>query len=200
MARRSGIVHGIGVFVLSLVVGLLVGSMASMTDGVDVAENLRSIGVPTDWDQVESVGVAAAIASIAAILLGSLIGGTLGERWHTKLANRFEDPAYGPASEARARAEREARAHAERRNADPLVRHDAAVLDQTPDRADDADRTRAADVPVYRDAGTLDRSALPIDDPRVETIDLRREPPAAVEPPSTDQDAELGRTPGRHAR
>lgn len=120
MARRSGILHGVGVFLLSLVVGLLVGSVVSLADGVELSENLRSIGVPTEWDQVESVGVVAGVVSLVAMLLGSMVGGTLGETWHTKLANRFEDPAYGPAAEARARAEREERAHSERREADPV--------------------------------------------------------------------------------
>lgn len=191
MARRSGILHGVGVFVLSLVVGLLVGSMVSLADGVEVSENLRSIGVPTEWDQVESVGVAAAVASLVAMLLGSLVGGTLGERWHTKLANRFEDPAYGPAAEARAKAEREERAHRERREADPVFAgersgtHSTAAApmarhDETIDLRDEHDRQdRGHDQSDERDERQTVNQPVDATYQRTEHVSERRVDPAS---------------------
>lgn len=203
MARRSGILHGLGVFVLSLVVGLLVGSLAAVADGVDVAENLRSIGVPTDWDQVESVGVAAAIASLAAMLLGSMIGGSLGERWHTKLANRFGDPAFGPAAQARERAEREDRAHRERLEADTVVSQETAPIDlgtppyqADPNRRTDTRADREAE-PVGSDPsrrGSIDDAYADQRADRGDTIDLRPQPPAES-PQTADRDVHSGRRP-----
>lgn len=203
MARRSGMLHGLGVFVLSLVVGLLVGTAASVADGVEVSANLRSIGVPTEWDQVESVGVAAAIASLAAMLIGSVVGGALGERWHAKLASRFEDPAYGPAAEARARAEREDRAHRERLQADPVMageRHTDTAREPLPasgspmavgqDQPIGSDPSRRGSIDDMYDDRRSDRSP--------ETIDLRTPPPPPPPPPApatapVEENVESGR-------
>jgi hypothetical protein len=38
----------------------------------------------------------AGIGSLAAMLVGALLGGMLGERWHTKLTRRAASPKYGP--------------------------------------------------------------------------------------------------------
>jgi hypothetical protein len=163
MARRSGVLHGVLVFVLSLVIGAIVGGIASQADGVDVEQNLRSIGVPTTWDQVEDVAIGGAILSLAMILLGSILGGMLGERWHTKLARRVADPAYGPAAEERARVEADA---IRRRQSDPLVHEEGERerLRREADRRDDEvvdvrDRDDAVRADAARaDAGVEARS------------------------------------------
>jgi hypothetical protein len=38
----------------------------------------------------------AGIGSLAAMLAGALLGGVLGERWHTKLTRRAASGNYGP--------------------------------------------------------------------------------------------------------
>ncbi|MGI8754818.1 MAG: hypothetical protein ACR2MB_02960 [Acidimicrobiales bacterium] len=127
MARRAAILHGIAVFVLSLLAGAVVGGVVGLvSDNQALKSNLRSIGVPTTADQVTGVAIVGAAVSLAAILIGSLLGAMLGERWHTKLDRRAVDPAYGPNAEARAQAEREqedarnraARAEEDRRRAE----------------------------------------------------------------------------------
>src|SRR5690606_20463384 len=106
MARRSGMLHGALVFVTSIVIAAVVGGLVSaIGDSSQVEDSLRSIGIPTSWDQVEDVAVAGAIVSLVAVLLGSLLGGMLGERWHTTLARRVADPSIGPAAERRERIE-----------------------------------------------------------------------------------------------
>lgn len=153
MARRSALLHGLAVFVTSLVLGALAGGLVTgLADNADVEQNLRSIGIPTTTDQVTEVAVAGAIVSLAAILLGSLAGSWLGERWHTKLARRAVDPSYGPQADAwdrAAAAEYDAHRRAER---------DRALQTITPDDRDDRgdldlrDRTATAgsdDEPRY---------------------------------------------------
>ena len=113
MARRAGLLHGALVFVVSLVVGGVAGGVVSaLADSNEIEDNLRSIGVPTTMDQVTEVAVAGVILSLVAVLVGSLLGGTLGERWHTKLARRVADPEIGTTADERARLEAE---EAERR-------------------------------------------------------------------------------------
>lgn len=139
MARRAALLHGIAVFLLSIIAGAVVGGLVrALGDSQEVEDNLQSIGVPTTTDQIKGVAIAGALASLAAILIGALLGAKLGERWHSKLARRADDPSYGPEAEDRARAERE---EADRR--DRIEREEAGRRD-TVDRTDrpvDVDRT-----------------------------------------------------------
>lgn len=108
MARRAGLRHGLGVALLSLVLGGIVGAIAGLAqDSGSIQDDLSGIGVPTDWDQVRGVAIASVIVSLAGIVLGGALGGMLGERWHTRLAHRVDDPARGPAAVARGAAERD---------------------------------------------------------------------------------------------
>lgn len=108
MARRASMLHGLVVFVASLVVGGVVGGVvAALTDDQSIRSNLRSIGVPTGWSQVNDVAVAGVLVSVVAMFVGSLLGAMWGERWHTKLARRAADPEIGPAAQAQRRADAE---------------------------------------------------------------------------------------------
>jgi hypothetical protein len=98
MARRAGALNGALVFVFGILlvagVGAAVGTQA---DHQTVMDNLRSMGVPTSWDEYgATIGTFAGIASVVAMLLGSIFGGILGERWHGKLLTRALDPSVGP--------------------------------------------------------------------------------------------------------
>ena len=101
MARRRGVAHGVAVFVISIIVAALAGWLVRIfTDDADIRRNLRSIGAPTTWDQVSGVAIVGVIVALAAMLVGAILGGGLGDRWHTKLERRAVDPAYGPDDEA----------------------------------------------------------------------------------------------------
>ncbi|HYI62271.1 MAG TPA: TIGR04086 family membrane protein [Acidimicrobiales bacterium] len=126
MARRAGLLHGAAVVVLSLIIGAVVGAVVSLGDSSAIEDNLRSIGVPTTTDQIEDVAVAGALLSLLGLVVGGLLGGVLGERWHTKLARRFADPEIGPAAEARAEADRLDRER-DGRFDDAVLRHDAGT-------------------------------------------------------------------------
>src|SRR5215203_155462 len=97
MARRAGLLHGVGVFVLALLlVALIVVIAATQTDTSVIRGNLRSLGIPTTGAEWGNVGTLAGIGSLVAMLVGALLGGLLGERWHTKLTRRAASPDYGP--------------------------------------------------------------------------------------------------------
>jgi uncharacterized membrane protein len=97
MARRAGLIHGLAVFILALVIVALIAAIAAtQTDTSAIRGNLRSLGVPTTGAEWSDVGTLAGIGSLAAMLVGALLGGMLGERWHTKLTRRAASPNYGP--------------------------------------------------------------------------------------------------------
>jgi hypothetical protein len=129
MARRAGVLHGVLVFVTSIVLGAVVGGVVSaIGDNADIESNLRSIGMPTTWDQVSDVSIVGAIVSLAAVLVGAVLGGALGERWHTKLARRVADPAIGASAERR-----------ERIDEDDAMHCDLTHVDRDHDGVDDRD-------------------------------------------------------------
>jgi len=166
MARRAGTLHGVMVFVVSLVIGAVAGGVVStLADSNDVERNLRSIGMPTTTDQITDVALAGIIVSLAAVLVGAVLGGHLGERWHTKLARRVADPEIGTTAEERARLDEE---QAERR--DRIARDDAFdrdLRDQDLDRRDSVD-LREDDEVRYTEAEWQARESA---DPEV---DVRR--------------------------
>ena len=109
MARRSGVLHGGVVFVLGLALVALAAWFARQLGGADVAAgNLRDLGLPTTAGEWRDIATVAGVASLAAMALGALLGGTLGERWHDKLLRRALDPQVGAEAQARRDAERRA--------------------------------------------------------------------------------------------
>ncbi|MCU1487212.1 MAG: hypothetical protein JWN67_3958 [Actinomycetia bacterium] len=86
MGRRSGMRNGLGVFVLAAaVIAIVVGLTAWLGDAESVRQRLSDNGVPTGANTWSDIGIGAAIAAGVAMLLGSLLGGAKGERWHGRL-------------------------------------------------------------------------------------------------------------------
>lgn len=89
MARRAGAANGLMMFVFSLVVGGLVGLLVGFqADTAAINQELRDFGVPTASDEWTALFTIAGVAALAAMLIGSALGGWLGERWHSKVARR----------------------------------------------------------------------------------------------------------------
>ncbi len=165
MARRNGLAHGAGVLVLGIVIVGVVAALVRSSAGTDtIADNLRSLGIPTTADEYGQAGTVAGIASLLALVLGSLLGGALGERWHARLFARAADPTVGAqaaaardAEEARtrsnlalARSEGRVRAHELERERDrDRVTTQEQALDDERDRRlaleEERDRDRRAD-------------------------------------------------------
>jgi hypothetical protein len=116
MARRAGTLHGVAVFILGVAVVALAAFIARQAGGADAAiENLRDLGVPTTGSEWADIATVAGIASLAGMLLGAVVGGAMGERWHTKLIARALDPRIGSEAEALREAEVRAAEAEERR-------------------------------------------------------------------------------------
>ena len=97
MARRAGLIHGLAMVILALVIVALIAAIAAtQTDTSAIRGNLRGLGIPTTGAEWSDVGTLAGIGSLVAMLVGALLGGMLGERWHTKLTRRGASPKYGP--------------------------------------------------------------------------------------------------------
>lgn len=145
MARRNGLAHGAGVLVLSVVIVGAVAALARSSAGTDtIADNLRSLGIPTTADEFGQAGTVAGIASFIALAVGSLMGGVLGERWHARLFARAVDPNVG-AQAAAARQAEEARAQANLALARSEGRVRAHELDRDRDRERTAEQGQALD-------------------------------------------------------
>jgi len=105
MARRAGSLNGFLVFVLGVLVAVVVTAIVNVfTDGEDILENLRNVGVPTSSDEWGDIGTVAGLGSVLAMIVGSVLGGILGERWHGKLVTRALDPDVGPEAQGRSAA------------------------------------------------------------------------------------------------
>lgn len=139
MARRNGVAHGAGVLVLGVVIVAAVAALArSSADPTAIADNLRSLGIPTTADEWGQAGTVAGIASLVAVILGSLLGGALGERWHARLFARAVDPNVG-AQAAAARQAEQARTEANL----ALARSEGRVRAHELERDRDRERTTA---------------------------------------------------------
>lgn len=109
MARRAGLLHGLGVLLLGVLIIAAVAGLVSLLadDAADrLSGNLRNLGVPTTATEWRDIGTVAGIGSLVAMLLGSVLGGILGERWHSKLMQRALDPSVGRAARLRQQGER----------------------------------------------------------------------------------------------
>lgn len=107
MARRAGALNGFLVFVLGVLVVVGVSVLINVaTDGDDILRNFRTAGIPTSGEEWGNAGTVAGIASLVAIVVGPILGGILGERWHAKLARRALDPSVGRDARQRRMAEK----------------------------------------------------------------------------------------------
>jgi hypothetical protein len=138
MARRAGLLNGLAVFVLAVVLVAAVGAVAaSQADAEAIRGNLRSLGIPTTGAEWGNISTLAGIASLAAMLVGALLGGVLGERWHSKLTRRAVSGKYRPAT------------------TDPTSDPDQAVPDpRQQDRRDRSDRAPAGRTGATRTGAT----------------------------------------------
>lgn len=131
MARRAGMLHGVAVAVLGM------GAAAA-------AYFIGDITAPA----------AAVIAAAAAVLVGAVLGGMLGERWHANLVRRAIDPTIGAEAHARDQADKRA-AEAEELRTSSFRRARRA----TPTRSDRVDNeAETVEHRVVRDGdGIVDR-------------------------------------------
>jgi len=108
MARRTGLRHGVLVFAVG--VGVLAGAagIAGVEGaGAAIRDRLESFGAPTDTSTWFGIAIVTGAAAFGGMLLGAVLGGVRGERWHQRLVARALDPDIGPEADLRAEAERQ---------------------------------------------------------------------------------------------
>ena len=89
MSRGAGAANGLLVPLLALVVALAVGGIATAL-GAEANLNLpfSTNRLPLENNTLVDWGLGIGIASLVAMFLGGLLGGTMGARWHSKLEHR----------------------------------------------------------------------------------------------------------------
>lgn len=90
MARRAGPTNGLAVFfggllVAGTTVAVVEAAAASEAAITRLKEALESFGAPASGAQWGDIGSVAGIAALVGMLFGGLLGGAIGDRWHTKL-------------------------------------------------------------------------------------------------------------------
>jgi hypothetical protein len=145
MSRRAGARHGLLVFLLSIVLMGAVAAIAwALGDPSAVNDTLQDNGVPTSADTWSNIGLGAAIAAGAAMLLGSILGGIRGDRWHGRLATAVVE--HRETEAELAREEEYARTRSQAVVVDePVVADDPVVVDEPVlvDRTETIDITQA---------------------------------------------------------
>jgi hypothetical protein len=151
MARRAGARHGLVVFVTSVVMLVVAGTIVWAEHGAGtVRDALARQGAPTGRGDWWDIAALAGLLSFVGALVGSMLGGVRGERWHQHLVERALDPAYGP--------EAEARAAADARAADAAGRVDRTAPTATAERVDPEAEREWIQPARARDRRTVDLS------------------------------------------
>jgi hypothetical protein len=137
MARRAGLRNGVLVVVLGVVLLVVLAAVAQLEGATSaIADRLESLGAPTDGTTWYGLGISSGAVALGGMILGGVLGGVRGERWHQRLLVRAANPDIGPEADLRAEAERQRRA-AEK----ALARaHEAGVI-EIPDRTDTPEPT-----------------------------------------------------------
>ncbi len=132
MARRAGLRNGVLVAVLGIVLLVAVAAVARLEGATSaIVDRLESLGAPTDGTTWYGLGVLSGAVALGGMILGALLGGVRGERWHQRLLVRAANPDIGPEADLRAEAERQRRAAAK-----ALARAHRAEVMEVPESAD----------------------------------------------------------------
>jgi hypothetical protein len=186
MARRAGLRNGVLVAVLGVVLLAVVAAVARLEGATSaVVDRLQAVGAPTDGTTWYGLAVLSGAVALGGMILGGVLGGVRGERWHQRLLVRAANPDIGPEADLRAEAERQRRAAAK-----ALARaHKAGVIEVPEDSevSDDGEFADGAEVPERTDTpmpGVRTISARDGDKEEEEPDHTRSEPaPTAAGPP-----------------
>ena len=153
MGRGSGFLNGllvpIGVIVLAAIVGAITWAFGA-SESFSIPSPTEQLQVDGDYTSVE-YGIGLAAITLGVMFLGSILGGLMGSRWHTKLERRAE-------TEHNERVLEERRAH--HHEVDVRERHEGAEREhaQAAERAREAAATERA---RHSGAGTAPPAAPP---------------------------------------
>ncbi len=150
MARRAGLRHGVLVFAVGVgVLAWAAGITGAEGAAAAIRDRLESFGAPTGTSTWFGVAVLAGAAALGGMLLGAVLGGIRGERWHQRLVARALDPDIGPEADLRAEAERQriaaAKALERARKAGVVpITEDAAAAEKSKEEGGDEEEVGAS--------------------------------------------------------
>jgi len=102
MGRGAGFFNGLLVPIVAVLLLLAVGAVASALGAEAELNNpLDTVRLPVEESNLVDIGTGIGIAVLVAMFLGSIIGGMLGARWHTKLERRVAEKHLGDTSDER---------------------------------------------------------------------------------------------------
>lgn len=97
MARRAGALNGFLVFVLGVLVAVGVSLLVNLiADGDEAARNFRNAGIPTSGEEWGNAGTVAGIASLLAIVIGPILGGSWASAGTPSLSTGPSTPPSAP--------------------------------------------------------------------------------------------------------
>jgi len=100
MSRGAGFLNGLLVPIVAVLVLLAVGAIASALGAEAELNNpLDNVRLPIEESNLVDIGTGIGIAVLVAMFLGSIVGGMLGARWHTKLERRVAVKHLGDTSD-----------------------------------------------------------------------------------------------------
>ncbi len=92
MGRGAGPINGLLVPVVAILVAVVVGAIAaSLGEAANLNLPFTTNRLPLENDYLVDWGVGIGIASLVAMFLGAILGGSLGARWHTKLERKVHE-------------------------------------------------------------------------------------------------------------
>lgn len=116
MGRGAGFLNGLLVPIVAVALLLAVGAIASALGAEAELNNpLDTVRLPVEESNLVDIGTGIGIAVLVAMFFGSIVGGMLGARWHTKLERRVAEKHVVHDSGDQRRHEDDARAAEERR-------------------------------------------------------------------------------------
>ena len=88
MARGSGPINGLLVPIVALIFVAALGAILAAVPGASAdAAAAEAQSLPLPLGSLADIGTGVGIGLLVAMLLGGVLGGSLGQRWHTKLEN-----------------------------------------------------------------------------------------------------------------
>jgi len=180
MGRGAGFLNGLLVPIVAVLLLLAVGAIASALGAEAELNNpLDNVRLPIEESNLLDIGTGIGIAVLVAMFLGSIIGGMLGARWHTKLERRVAEKHLGDTKDQR---HDDARAADERRRLSERA-DDRRRAETTPAAAPaPAGQTTQPNEPVVTNHGTT-TGARPVT-PQTSTRSVPDEGQTTTEKPS----------------
>ncbi|MGH2695087.1 MAG: YrzE family protein [Actinomycetota bacterium] len=162
MGRGAGFLHGLLVPIVAVLLLLAVGAIASALGAEAELNNpLETVRLPVEESNLVDIGTGIGIAVLVAMFFGSIVGGMLGARWHTKLERRAAEKHVVHDTDDSRRHDEDARAAEERRRLSQRAEQRRQTTTAPAAAPPPPGQTTQPNEPVVTDHGTTTTGARP---------------------------------------